>query len=99
MTHDINRFLINFIFLFFFFFVQETLGTFPKLEQMEAWEELGSGAPEEGSTTDCDDEDGCQASGDGEDKTCKYIYVHKHTHLYSSISFILFALITSPNSI
>lgn len=30
---------------------------------MEPWDELGSGE-EEGSSTDCDDEDGCQASGD-----------------------------------
>lgn len=36
---------------------------------MEPWDELGSGEVE--SSTDCDDEDGCQASGDGQDKTCK----------------------------
>ncbi|XP_035525983.1 glypican-5 isoform X1 [Morone saxatilis] len=46
-------------------FNQETQERFPKLGQMEAWDELGSGEREEGSTTDCDDEDGCQASGDG----------------------------------
>uniref|UniRef100_UPI0037E7D182 glypican-5-like isoform X2 n=1 Tax=Semicossyphus pulcher TaxID=241346 RepID=UPI0037E7D182 len=45
-------------------FNQETQERFPKLDQMEAWDELGSGETEEGSTTDCDDEDGCQASGD-----------------------------------
>ncbi|KAF7658966.1 hypothetical protein LDENG_00005220 [Lucifuga dentata] len=50
-------------------FNQETQEKFPKLGQMEVWEELGSGETEEGSTTDCDDEDGCQASGDGKDKT------------------------------
>ncbi|XP_068557595.1 glypican-5 isoform X1 [Cebidichthys violaceus] len=50
-------------------FNQETQERFPKLGQMEAWDELGSGETEEGSTTDCDDEDGCQASGDGQDQT------------------------------
>ncbi|CAJ1072164.1 LOW QUALITY PROTEIN: glypican-5-like [Xyrichtys novacula] len=45
-------------------FNQETQEKFPKLGQMEPWDELGSGEIEEGSTTDCDDEDGCQASGD-----------------------------------
>lgn len=50
-------------------FNQETQERFPKLGQMEAWDELGSGEIEEGSTTDCDDEDGCQASGDGQDQT------------------------------
>lgn len=50
-------------------FSQETHERFPKLGQMEAWEELGSGETEEGSTTDCDDEDGCQASGDGQERT------------------------------
>ncbi|XP_067461868.1 glypican-5-like isoform X1 [Thunnus thynnus] len=50
-------------------FNQETQERFPKLGQMEPWEELGSGEIDEGSTTDCDDEDGCQASGDGPDKT------------------------------
>lgn len=51
-------------------FIQETYERFPKLGQMEAWEELqeqGSGE-EEGSSTDCDDEDGCQSSGDGQEK-------------------------------
>lgn len=48
-------------------FNQETHERFPKLGQMEAWDELGSG--EEGSSTDCDDEDGCQASGDGQSQT------------------------------
>ncbi|XP_028449954.1 glypican-5 isoform X2 [Perca flavescens] len=50
-------------------FNQETQERFPKLGQMEAWDELGSGVTEESSTTDCDDEDGCQASGDGQDQT------------------------------
>ncbi|XP_076001048.1 glypican-5 [Genypterus blacodes] len=50
-------------------FNQETQEKFPKLGQMEPWEDLGSGETEEGSATDCDDEDGCQASGDGKDKT------------------------------
>ncbi|XP_022050669.2 glypican-5 isoform X2 [Acanthochromis polyacanthus] len=49
-------------------FNQETHEKFPKLGQMEAWDELGSGEIEEGSTTDCDDEDGCQSSGDGQEK-------------------------------
>lgn len=53
------------------FMVQETQERFPKLGQMEAWDELGSGETQEGSTTDCDDEDGCQASGDGQGQTCK----------------------------
>ncbi|KAM4551402.1 glypican-5-like isoform 2-T2 [Odontesthes bonariensis] len=48
-------------------FIQETQEKFPHLGDMEAWEELGSGE-EEGSTTDCDDEDGCQSSGDGHEK-------------------------------
>ncbi|XP_040911949.1 glypican-5 isoform X2 [Toxotes jaculatrix] len=50
-------------------FNQETQERFPKLGQIEAWDELGSAETEEGSTTDCDDEDGCQASGDGQEKT------------------------------
>ncbi|XP_034743897.1 glypican-5 isoform X2 [Etheostoma cragini] len=50
-------------------FNQETQETFPKLGQMDARDELGSGETEESSTTDCDDEDGCQASGDGQDQT------------------------------
>ncbi|XP_071346516.1 glypican-5 isoform X2 [Trachinotus anak] len=50
-------------------FIQETQERFPKLGQVEAWDELGSGERDEGSTTDCDDEDGCQASGDGPEKT------------------------------
>ncbi|XP_049602802.2 glypican-5 isoform X2 [Syngnathus scovelli] len=49
-------------------FNQETQERFPNLGQMEAWEELGSGEME-GSSADCDDEDGCQASGDGQDAT------------------------------
>ncbi|XP_061654361.1 glypican-5 isoform X3 [Phyllopteryx taeniolatus] len=49
-------------------FNQETQEKFPNLGQMEAWEELGSGETE-GSATDCDDEDGCQASGDSQDTT------------------------------
>ncbi|XP_060940712.1 glypican-5-like [Limanda limanda] len=47
-------------------FNQETQERFPKLDQVEDWDELGSGKSE-GSSTGCDDEDGCQASGDGED--------------------------------
>lgn len=47
-------------------FNQETHEKFPKLDQMEAWDDLGSGEEEGGSATECDDEDGCQASGDGE---------------------------------
>ncbi|XP_013887431.1 glypican-5 [Austrofundulus limnaeus] len=43
-------------------FNQETEEKFPKLDQI--WDDLGSGE-EDGSTTDCDDEDGCQSSGDG----------------------------------
>ncbi|KAK2822363.1 hypothetical protein Q5P01_022428 [Channa striata] len=50
-------------------FSQETQERFPNLGQMEAWDELSSGETEEGSTTECDDEDGCQASGDGQEKT------------------------------
>lgn len=49
------------------FVAQETQERFPKLGQMEAWDELGSG--EEGSSEDCDDEDGCQASGDDQGQT------------------------------
>lgn len=60
--------VINLVFLLV---IQETQERFPKLGQMEPWEDLGSGEIDEGSTTDCDDEDGCQASGDGQDKTCK----------------------------
>ncbi|XP_038164146.1 glypican-5-like, partial [Cyprinodon tularosa] len=47
-------------------FNQETQEKFPELGEIEIWEELGSGE-EQGSTTDCDDEDGCQSSGDGEE--------------------------------
>ncbi|KAM4727714.1 glypican-5-like [Anableps anableps] len=47
-------------------FNQETQEKFPNLKEIEVWEELGSGE-EQGSTTDCDDEDGCQSSGDGEE--------------------------------
>lgn len=36
---------------------------------MDPWDELGSGEADEGSTTDCDDEDGCQASGEGPGQT------------------------------
>ncbi|XP_060900604.1 glypican-5-like isoform X1 [Labrus mixtus] len=50
-------------------FNQETQERFPKLGQLEPWDQLGSGETEEGSTTDCDDEDGCQASGDGQGQT------------------------------
>ncbi|XP_033838524.1 glypican-5-like isoform X2 [Periophthalmus magnuspinnatus] len=49
-------------------FCQETHERFPNLGQMEAWDELASGEVEEGST-DCDDEDGCQASGEGPERT------------------------------
>lgn len=52
------------------FVLQETQERFPKLGQMEPWDELGSGDAEEGST-DCDDEDGCQASGDGQSQNCE----------------------------
>ena len=51
------------------FVLQETHERFPKLGQVAVWDELGSGETEESSTTDCDDEDGCQASGDGQEKT------------------------------
>nr|XP_020451559.1 glypican-5-like isoform X2 [Monopterus albus] len=51
-------------------FNQEIQESFPKLGQIEAWDELSSGETEEGSTTDCDDEDGCQASGDSQEKIC-----------------------------
>lgn len=47
-------------------FIQETHEAFPKLGQIETWDELGSGETEEGGSGDCDDEDGCQASGDGQ---------------------------------
>lgn len=53
---------------FFVFVLQETQEKFPKLGQMESWDELGSGETEEGST-DCDDEDGCEASGDGQSQS------------------------------
>ncbi|XP_061694913.1 glypican-5-like [Syngnathoides biaculeatus] len=49
-------------------FNQETQEKFPNLGQTEVWEELGSGETE-GSAADCDDEDGCQASGDSQDTT------------------------------
>lgn len=49
-------------------FSQETQEKFPKLGQVEAWDEPGSGETE-GSTMDCDDEDGCQASGDGQSRS------------------------------
>lgn len=52
-------------------FTQETLERFPQLEEIEDWEGFGSGK-EEGSTMDCDDEDGCQSSGDGQERKCKY---------------------------
>uniref|UniRef100_A0A3P9I0Q8 Glypican 5c n=1 Tax=Oryzias latipes TaxID=8090 RepID=A0A3P9I0Q8_ORYLA len=48
-------------------FNQETLERFPQLEEIEDWEGFGSGK-EEGSTMDCDDEDGCQSSGDGQER-------------------------------
>ncbi|XP_072297533.1 glypican-5 isoform X2 [Eucyclogobius newberryi] len=48
-------------------FCQETHERFPNLGQLEVWDELASGEVEEGST-DCDDEDGCQASGDGPER-------------------------------
>ncbi|KAG7524261.1 glypican-5-like isoform X1 [Solea senegalensis] len=47
-------------------FNQETQEKFPKLGQVEVWDELGSGKSE-GSSIGCDDEDGCQASGDDQD--------------------------------
>lgn len=58
----------NFYFSSCFLFPQETYERFPNLGQIEAWDELASGEVEEGST-DCDDEDGCQASGDSQEKT------------------------------
>lgn len=54
-----------------FFLLQETQERFPKLGQMEPWDELGSGEAEEGGSTECDDEDGCQASGDGQSQSCE----------------------------
>ncbi|XP_041849679.1 glypican-5 isoform X1 [Melanotaenia boesemani] len=64
-------------------FIQETQETFPKLGQTEAWEklqELGSGE-EEGSATDCDDEDGCQSSGDGQEKhSHKEVSIEQESH-------------------
>lgn len=48
-------------------FCQETHERFPNLGQFEIWDELASGEVEEGST-DCDDEDGCQASGEGPER-------------------------------
>lgn len=54
-------------------FCQETNERFPNLsqfEQFEAWDELASGELEEGST-DCDDEDGCQASGEGPERASR----------------------------
>ncbi|RVE61663.1 hypothetical protein OJAV_G00174620 [Oryzias javanicus] len=45
-------------------FCQETLERFPYLEEIEDWEGIGSGE-EDGSTEECDDEDGCQNSGYG----------------------------------
>lgn len=60
--------------------MQDTEEMFPELAEMEDWEELGSGEREEGSTTECDDEDGCQASGDGQDKHCKsHLSMQKHS--------------------
>lgn len=60
--------------------MQYTEEMFPELAEMEDWEELGSGEREEGSTTECDDEDGCQASGDGQDKRCKsHLSMQKHS--------------------
>ncbi|XP_047225044.1 glypican-5 isoform X3 [Girardinichthys multiradiatus] len=44
-------------------FNRETQEKFPDLIEIHVWEELGSGE-EHGSTADCDDEDGCQSSGD-----------------------------------
>ncbi|CAL8312826.1 unnamed protein product, partial [Gadus morhua 'NCC'] len=51
-------------------FNQETQESFPDMDQNSSWDDLGSGEVEESSGTDCDDEDGCQASGDGKDMTC-----------------------------
>lgn len=50
-------------------FNQETQQKFPRLGQTETWDDLGSGEAEEGSAAECDDEDGCQASGDGDQKS------------------------------
>ncbi|KAM6948318.1 glypican-5 [Aplochiton taeniatus] len=52
-------------------FHQEVQESLPALGQREMWEELGSGEAEEGSATDCDDEDGCQGSGETTDQTCE----------------------------
>ncbi|CAL8323653.1 unnamed protein product [Arctogadus glacialis] len=52
-------------------FNQETQESFPDMDQNSSWDDLGSGEVEEGSGTDCDDEDGCQASGDGKDMTLR----------------------------
>lgn len=65
--------LLN-LFCFLLILAQETHERFPKLGQIEAWDELGSGETEEGGSADCDDEDGCQASGDGQSQNCKYLY-------------------------
>lgn len=62
--------LLNFCH-FLFIILQETHEAFPKLGQIDTWDELGSGETEEGGSTDCDDEDGCQASGDGQSQNCK----------------------------
>ncbi|XP_014867885.1 PREDICTED: glypican-5-like isoform X1 [Poecilia mexicana] len=48
-------------------FNQETQEKFPNLNEIEVWEEPGSGE-EQGSTADCDDEDGCQSSGDDDEQ-------------------------------
>ncbi|KAK7945675.1 hypothetical protein WMY93_001403 [Mugilogobius chulae] len=48
-------------------FCQETHERFPNLGQVEVWDEQASG--EEEGSTDCDDEDGCQASGEGPERT------------------------------
>lgn len=69
--------------------LQETQERFPKLGQMEPWEELGSGEAEESSGTDCDDEDGCQASGDGQSQNCEWHKICSHTHSFTAPSFSL----------
>ncbi|XP_067110061.1 glypican-5-like [Osmerus mordax] len=49
-------------------FTQEIQERMPGLGERETWGDLGSGETEEGSG-DCDDEDGCQGSGDHADRT------------------------------
>lgn len=52
-------------------FTQEVQENMPELGQQGAWEGLGSGDSEDGASGDCDDEDGCQGSGDGTARTTR----------------------------